>query len=64
MTELLSLSGCGTQSNKTGDHDDLTMAAALAAWAAVRDADELVPGAAQSRNAPSRTVGFVNKPLF
>jgi len=64
MTELLNLSGCGTKSDKTGDHDDLTMAAALAAWAAVRDAHELAPGAAQNKNRLSRTFGFVDKPLF
>ena len=61
MTELLSLSGVGAQSNKTGDHDDLTMAAALAAWAAVKDAHELAPGAA---NSAPKTIGFIDKPLF
>jgi hypothetical protein len=61
VTEMLTLSGCGGPSNKAGEHDDLTMAAALAAWAAVNDARELAPGAAES--AP-KTIGFVDKPLF
>ena len=61
---MLSLSGCGAQSTKTSDHDDLTMAAALAAWAAVGDAQELAPGATQSKQSPSRYIGFVDKPLF
>ena len=64
QAEMLSLSGCGAQSTKTGDHDDLTMAAALAAWAAVGDARELAPGADQSKKSPRQTIGFVDKPLF
>ena len=46
ISKLLSLSGAGTQPSKSGHHDDLTMAAALAAWAAVKDARELAPGPA------------------
>ena len=64
QAEMLSLSGCGAQSTKTGDHDDLTMAAALAAWAALGDARELAPGADQSPKSPRQTIGFVDKPLF
>jgi len=64
VNEMLGLSGCGAQSNQRGDHDDLTMATALAAWAAVRDAAELAPGAAESKKSASRTIGFVNRRLF
>jgi hypothetical protein len=64
VEEMLSLSGCGAQSGRRAVHDDMTMAAALAAWAAVRDAHELAPGASQSKHCSSRTIGFVDKPLF
>jgi hypothetical protein len=46
--ELLELSGADTQPLRSGAHDDLAIATALAAWAAVRDSKELAPGA-QSR---------------
>ncbi|MBL8241964.1 MAG: hypothetical protein JNM66_31355 [Bryobacterales bacterium] len=46
--EMLSLSGCGAHPEKTGSHDDLTLAIALAAWAAVRRNPELAPDAASS----------------
>ena len=65
MSELLGLSASGTRRNKSRGHDDLTMAAALAAWAAVKDAHELAPGTApQCKNGPSSTFGLVDKRLF
>jgi len=55
INELLALSGTRAKDTKGGEHDDLTMAAALAAWAAV------TPG---GDPAPQKTIGFVDKPLF
>lgn len=62
MHEMLSLSGCATQPATAGDHDDLTLATALAAWAAVRDNVELAPGASSDKD--QCKYGYIDKPLF
>ena len=58
--ELLSLSRTNTHPGESGEHDDLTMAAALAAWAATREAPELSPAAATKKT----KYGFIDKPIF
>lgn len=58
--ELLSLARTNTHPAESGEHDDLTLAAALAAWAATRDAPELSPASAKKKT----IYGFVDKPIF
>ena len=58
--ELLSLSRSNTHPGVSGEHDDLTLAAALAAWAATREAPELSPAA----SAKKTQYGFIDKPIF
>ena len=63
MGEMLELSGESTQPESGGAHDDLVMSTGLAAWAAIRDTPELIPGAiAGEYQGP--TYGHIDKPLF
>jgi hypothetical protein len=58
--ELLSLSRTNTHPGASGEHDDLTLAAALAAWAATRETPELSPAASTKKT----IYGFIDKPIF
>jgi hypothetical protein len=58
--ELLSLAGSSTHPSQSSEHDDLTLAAALAVWAATREAPELSPAAATKKT----IYGFIDKPIF
>jgi len=58
--ELLSLAGASTRPSRSSEHDDLTLAAALAAWAATREAPELSPAASTKKT----IYGFIDKPIF
>lgn len=60
QNELLSLGGSNTHPGRASEHDDITVAAALAAWAAARSAPELNPATQAKRI----KYGFIDKPLF